>query len=355
MAIDHPAHALPPGFRLGRYEILRVLGSGGFGITYAARVSGRVGEMVAVKELFPHGLCFRRRDGTVEAAEGCDDRDLEDVVSMFHQEVEIICAIRHPNLVRGIEWIEENGTGYLVMAYVSGRNLREHLRTVGGSYQVSPTTVAQLTRGMLSGLECLHAQGILHGDLKPDNVFLGVGFEPIIIDFGSARIAAGLSEHLPSTYSHHYSAVEQVEPRYGPVGPWTDIYQMSAVLYRCLAGGKLPDAADRVSSRIDPMLGLSELRGLDAYPAAFLAAIDAGLERFPEKRPRSIAEWRQRLDPALETMSPAPKGFRRSPSPISKPSAKRVVPEAASDSGSLVGFVLMIVVVVVLFLFLSGC
>jgi len=361
MAIDHPTDALPPGTRLGRYEILRVLGRGGFGITYAARVSGRSGEMVAVKELFPHGLCVRRRDATVEVARGCDERDLEVTVAMFHQEAEIICSIHHPNLVRGIEWIEKNGTGYLVMAYVSGKSLREHLRSTGGSYQVGPATMAQLTRGMLFGLECLHAHGIIHGDLKPDNVFLGVGFEPIIIDLGSARSAVGLSGDLPGTYSHHYSAIEQIEPRYGPVGPWTDIYQMSAVIYRCLAGGKLPDAADRASSRIDPIIKLSELDGLDAYPPAFLGAIDAGLGRFPEERPQSAMEWRKRLDPMLESMLPSsmrvPQPLRSFKMPALKAAAlaKGALPDSRRDPLVQLGFGLLAIIGIIVLLLLIGC
>lgn len=361
MAIDHPTDALPPGFRLGPYEILRVLGRGGFGVTYAARVLGRSGEMVAVKELFPRGLCVRRRDATVEAAKGCDVRDLEATVAMFHQEAKIICTIHHPNLVRGIEWIEKNGTGYLVMDYVSGKSLREHLRSTGGSYRVGPTTMAQLSRGMLSGLECLHAHGIVHGDLKPDNVFLGMGFEPIIIDLGSARASAGLSDHIPGTYSHHYSAIEQIEPRYGPVGPWTDIYQMSAVLYRCLSGGKLPDAADRVADRVDSIVRLMEMGGLDAYPPAFREAIDAGLGRFPDDRPRSVKDWRRLLDPALESISPSPKHLPRPQQTPNKVPEMLVARGADSsqtagpDPLAIVGLGLLIVVGFIGLLLLAGC
>jgi|GEM_PF-2648800 len=358
MALDHPIDALPPGRRLGRYEILRVLGRGGFGITYAARVPGHRGEMVAVKELFPRGLCVRRNDAAVEAAGACDRRDLEDAITMFHQEAAIICSLRHPNLVRGIEWIEANGTGYLVMAYVSGKSLRDHLRSPGGSYRVGPATMAQLTRGMLSGLERLHDHDIIHGDIKPDNVFLGTGFEPIIIDLGSARSAVGFSGHLPGTYSNHYSAIEQIEPRHGKVGPWTDIYQMSAVIYRCLAGGKLPDAADRAAGRTDPMIRLAELEGLEAYPPAFLEAIDAGLGRFPGERPGSAELWRRRLDPVIASMLPEPVRVRR-PAPSSEltPAATAAGagrPQTRPDPLVRVGFGLLILIGFIVILLLSG-
>ena len=368
MPLNHPKDALLPGVCLGRYEILRVLGRGGFGITYAARASSRTGEMVAIKELFPNQLCVRDHGGHVAAAPGTDESDLEAIITMFRQEAEIICAIRHPHLVRGIEWIETNSTGYLVMDYASGRNLQEHLRTSGGNYQVTPETVTQLCRGVLSGLDCLHSHGILHGDLKPDNIFLGVGFEPIIIDMGSARASASSAEQLPSTYSHHYSAIEQLESRYGRTGPWTDIYQLSAVIYRCLSGGKLPDAEDRARTAVDPFVRLTELEGLEAYPLAFLMAVDAGLERFPKDRPQSILQWRKMLDPSLETMVPGTKSKKRIFPPLRVPPAFRrsarlpgspVLPVSqkgsAVDPLAFLGIVLVIFVAVIVLFLLAGC
>ena len=180
MALDHPEDALAPGSHVGEYEILRVLGRGGFGVTYAARSRGQSGTMVAIKELFPVGMCVRESGGRVIPSSETDRGDLDLANDMFCRESQIICTIHHINLVRGIEWISQNNTGYLVMQYASGKNLHEHIRARRGSFQVSPITVAQLCRGVLAGLSTLHGNGICHCDIKPDNIFLGVGFEPIL-------------------------------------------------------------------------------------------------------------------------------------------------------------------------------
>ena len=334
MALEHPIDALPAGTRVGSYEMLRVLGRGGFGVTYAARVSGQSGQMVAIKEWFPRGLCRRRSNGDLEPVPGADQELIRDALAMFSREAEVICSIRHPNLVRGIQCLQKNRTAYLVMAYVSGRNLQESLREKQGSFRVTPSTIAQLCHGMLSALESVHSHGIVHADIKPDNIFLGVGFEPILIDLGSACVPAGAAKSSERTYSMHYSAIEQVSTRYGHVGPWTDIYQFSAVLYRCLTGGKLPDAMVRAEAKADPIVPLIELRSsLPHYPDEFLRAIDAGLARFPKDRPQSLQSWRSLLQPALQRMDHDShgSGHAREPVPVSvvhPPSQDRGRPHA---------------------------
>jgi serine/threonine protein kinase len=330
MALDHHIDALPAGTRLGSYEMLRVLGRGGFGVTYAARVSGQSGQMVAIKEWFPRGLCCRRSNGNVEPVPGADQESIRDALAMFSREAEVICSIRHPHLVRGIECLQKNRTAYLVMAYVSGRNLQESLREKQGSFRVTPSTIAQLCHGMLSALESVHRHGIVHADIKPDNIFLGVGFQPILIDLGSACVPAGATKSSERTYSMHYSAIEQVSTRYGHLGPWTDIYQFSAVLYRCLTGGKLPDAMVRAEAKADPIVPLIELRSsLPHYPEEFLRAIDAGLARFPKDRPQSLQSWRRLLDPALRRMDHNSHG----PGHAREPVLVSVVHPPAHDSG----------------------
>ena len=121
---------------------------------------------------------------------------------------------------------------------------------------------------------------MLHCDIKPDNIFLGIGFEPILIDLGSARWhVPGVGVEEPGTYSYYFSAIEQVDARFGSVGPWTDIYQLSAVLYRCMTGGKLPDAMDRAAAKEDPFVPLSEIPDVvSVYPDALIDAVDHGTQ-----------------------------------------------------------------------------
>jgi serine/threonine protein kinase len=315
MAIDHPTEALPPGYRLGGYEILRVLGRGGFGMTYQARRKGLAGEMVAIKELYPGSLVRRTPGMTVEALPGTHPSHIADSIEMFLREARLICALDHPNIVHGVEAFRGNGTGYLVMRYVSGKNLRDSLRDPGG-FRPGSGSLPALLGPLLDGLETLHGHDLLHCDIKPDNIFLGVGFEPILIDLGSARWhVPGVGTEEASTYSHYFSAIEQMSDRFGPIGPWTDIYQLSAVVYRCMTGGKLPDSVDRAEERADPFVPLREIpEVVAAYPQALIESIDRGLQLRPDQRPRSIGEWRRPMEAILAATRP--------PAAQAKPQAK---------------------------------
>lgn len=324
MAIDHPHDALPPGYRLAGYEILRVLGRGGFGLTYQARRAGVAGDMVAIKELYPNGLARRSSNMSIVALPGTDGLQISDSIDMFIREAQLICTLDHPHIVHGVEAFEANGTGYLVMRYVSGRNLRDSLRDPTG-FRPNPKSLPALLSPLIDALDTLHRHELLHCDIKPDNIFLGVGFEPILIDLGSARWhVPGVGTEESSTYSHYFSAIEQITDRFGPIGPWTDIYQLSAVLYRCVTGGKLPDAVDRIDADGDSFLPLAEISAVvSAYPRPLIDAIDHGLRFHPQHRPRTVAEWRRPFAALL------PRPPSRKPARPQQPSVKQAEPPHA--------------------------
>lgn len=361
MAIDHPYDALPPGYRLGGYEVLRVLGRGGFGFTYQARRLGASGSMVAIKELFPTLTAARAANQQVVAQPGADPLDVGTSIEMFTREAQVICSLDHPNIVQGLEVLQANGTAYLVMRYVTGRNLRESLRDPRG-FRPSPTTLPPRIAVLLDALETLHRNGLLHCDIKPDNIFLGIDFEPILIDLGSARWQGpteGIGE--PSTYSHYFSAIEQVTDRFGDIGPWTDIYQLSAVLYRCIAGGKLPDAMDRLDPAGDPYVPLAEIPEAAAFPEALIRAVDEGLHLLPQHRPRSVARWRGRMGNAVPKIRKAPRQAKRTsiPPPDSSPRKAEplhatgtppALPTQSSDPLLWVAGALLTLILVVVFL-----
>ena len=321
MAIDHPHDALPPGYCLGPYEILRVLGRGGFGLTYQARRSGVAGDMVAIKELFPNASACRTSDMRIVALPGTHQAEISGTIDMFLREAQVICSLDHPNIVRGVDAFQANGTGYLVMRYVTGRNLRDSLRDPTG-FRPSQRSLPALLRPLLDALHTLHSNELLHCDIKPDNIFLGVGFEPILIDLGSARWhKPGGGGEDSSTYSQYFSAIEQISERFGPLGPWTDIYQLSAVMYRCLTGGKLPDAVDRAAASSDPYLPLAEIpEVLQTYPRPLIDAIDHGLRFHPKHRPRSLTEWRRAFESLLPRPSPPKPQPQSQPQPQPTPS-----------------------------------
>ena len=367
MGIDHPHDALPPGFKLGDYEILRVLGRGGFGFTYQARRLDVSGDMVAIKELFPHATAYRKANHHVVASSGANQQEIESIIEMFAREARLICSFKHPNIAQGIDSFRANSTAYLVMRYVSGRNLRDSLRDPNG-FRASPSTLPRLMIPLLNALEVLHDHGLLHCDIKPDNIFLGVGHEPILIDLGSARWhIPNVATEESSTYSHYFSAIEQLSDRFGSIGPWTDIYQLSAVMYRCISGGKLPDSMDRLDPSGDPYLPLHEIKESGIYPKALINGIDSGLRLLPKNRPKSIAEWRKSMELGQHTISADVKPQRvvsvpplpplPVPTPLQQPEAKQHTVAAPIPPNSspdlllwLAGALLAMIIVTILFI-----
>src|SRR3954469_19519067 len=152
---------------------------------------------------------------------------------------------------------------------------------------------AALTKMMmpiLDGLEAIHQAGFLHRDIKPSNVFLRTNGVPLLIDFGSARLATGaVSKSMRSMVSPGYAPLEQYM-RDGNQGPWSDIYALSGVLYRAVTGEHPPDAVRRMKSDSVPGV-LAGAR--QRYHERFLRAIEWGLKLNEKVRPRSIAEWRE--------------------------------------------------------------
>jgi serine/threonine protein kinase len=318
--------------------------------------------MVAIKELYPAALARRSSNMKVVALRGIRQDEINDSIEMFIREAHLICRLDHPNIVRGLDAFEVNGTAYLVMRYVSGRNLRDSLRDPTG-FRPSPQSIPTLLSPLLDALDTLHRNDLLHCDIKPDNIFLGVGFEPILIDLGSARWhVSGVGTEDSATYSHYFSAIEQVAERFGPIGPWTDIYQLSAVLYRCITGGKLPDAMDRVTESSDPFLSLSEIPEAAQYPKCLVAGINHGLRVLPNQRPQSIAQWRSAIGSALPEPAPPKKPAARPPAPQPSQGSELVVeprpahsvakPSSPPDlllwlAGVLLAMILLIVFIII--------
>jgi len=300
---------LRSGTIVGKYEILRTLGKGGCAITYCAE-NRATGEMVAIKEFFPSSLVWRGRDMRARPRDGIDPSCLEALGQQFFREAEIVSRFDHPNLVKGVEIFEGQDTAYLVMKYASGRSLRQCLRDEYSGLKVTPTLIAGLVSKLLDGLAYSHARDCFHCDIKPSNIFLGIDDHPVLLDFGAARSALGEMDpeegegRSANLYTAHYAPFEQCSPQGGRIGPWTDLYQLSAVVYRCLTGGKLPDGVARAES---PHLfwPLAEFHPLPhgSWPPEFLKGIDWGLAAFPQGRPQSVGEWRNRLDPVLKEMA----------------------------------------------------
>jgi serine/threonine protein kinase/cytochrome c2 len=274
-------HALPRGTRLSQYEITGILGSGGFGITYLARDSG-LDAPVAIKEYLPSELATRVGASRVTAISSHVSADFRWGLERFLDEARILAKFRHPNIVHVFQIFEANNTAYIVMEYASGPSLSQHLEQKGALSEAE-------TRGILlpvmDGLKRIHERGFLHRDIKPGNIILRDEGGPALIDFGAARHAIGAkSRSITSIVTEGYAPLEQYDPN-GNQGPWTDLYALGAVAYKCLTGKTPPAATSRV--RKDALTPLDA--GAPRPVGKNLAnALQWALAVYEEDRPQSV-------------------------------------------------------------------
>lgn len=277
--------ALPKGFRLAHYELTGVLGKGGFGITYLG-IDRHLGRKVAVKELMPDSI-VARIDGIRVAAQSENlTSNWEWAKARFLEEARLLAGFQHPNIVEVHQLIEANGTVYMVMDYIEGESYEKRLRRIGR--EPDERSVRLFLEPLLNGLEEVHAAGLLHRDIKPDNILLRRDIQPILLDFGSARKQLEGTSAMTSLVTHGYSPIEQYQLK-GKQGPWTDIYALAAVAARAITGEKPPMSADRMAD--DEFVWLS-YRGLKGFTPLFLQALDWALRVKPAERPQNISEWR---------------------------------------------------------------
>lgn len=346
--------ALPPGRTVGRYEVLEVLGQGGFGITYRVRDT-QLDREVALKEYLPPALAIRQDGASVLPRSTEVANDFSWGRERFVAEGRTLAKLHDaPSIVKVFDFVETNGTSYMVMELVQGGTLEDRVRSRG---PLSPAEVDALLAPLLEGLEQVHDTGYLHRDIKPGNILLNEAGSPTLIDFGAARLAvAGRSSTMTAIFTPGYAAPEQFAT--GKQGPWTDIYGLAATLHHAITGEAPPSAFDRLLD--DTYLPLAE-RGLAGFPAALLSGIDAGLTVRFEDRPETIAAWRPLLgaspiDPNVTlvmpqpVVPPAPPTMPTPPTPPSEPAALAVGPKARS----LAKPVLVLVGALVLLLALAG-
>lgn len=277
--------ALPIGQTVGRYRIAGVLGRGGFGITYRA-LDAELGREVALKEYLPAALAVRQDGTTVVPISTSAAEDYAWGRDRFVAEGRTLAALhRVPGIVLVHDFLEANGTAYLVMELLSGQTLQQR---VNGNGPLGAAALDRLVSPLLDGLEQVHSAGFLHRDIKPANVLLDQQERPTLIDFGASRAAvAGRSQAMTAVFTPGYAAVEQFTA--ATQGPWTDIYGLAATLHFAITGNVPPNAVDRMLD--DNYIPLSEVAPLPIAPG-IRAAIDAGLAVLPADRPQSIANWR---------------------------------------------------------------
>ncbi len=281
--------SLPPGTRIEEFEFRRVLGHGGFGLTYLGW-DHSLEISVAIKEYLPVDLAFRESDFSVGPRTSHARDEFNWGLDRFLAEARALARFSHPSLVRVYRFFNAHGTGYIVMEYVEGETLSDYLERVG---HVDEATLRGLLTPILDGLEQVHRGDFLHRDIKPGNIIIREDSSPVLIDFGAARNAMGQkSRSVTSIVTPGYAPIEQYSTR-GNQGPWTDIYGLGAVCYRALTGDAPMGATDRL--RVDPLVPATEAARERGSPA-FLQAIDRALAVEEENRPQSISEWRRMFE-----------------------------------------------------------
>lgn len=244
--IPESALHLPPGTVLyDKYILGRVLGHGGFGITYLAWDMS-LNIKLAIKEYMPQQLVYRSNDEkNISLFKTSLSADFNYGLSKFLDEARTLARFHeHPNIVTVRDYFEANETAYLVMNYHQGITLREYLQARGD--RIDTEKAINIFMPVLDALSEVHKIGILHRDISPDNLIIDARGGIVLIDFGAARQAVGeKSRSLSVILKAGYSPVEQYQSK-GKQGPWTDIYAAAATFYHVVTGQMPPESLDRL-------------------------------------------------------------------------------------------------------------
>ena len=284
-----PGYALPHGIVVNGYRIERVLGSGGFGVTYLAR--DLLLQSFAVKEYFPRQLAIRQ-DLNVVAASAEDAPLFEECRERFLREAQALVLLGRvadagDGIVRVQTYFEAYGTCFLVMDYIEGTSLASVLRNERDG--LAAARVRSLLFQLLSSIRVVHQAGLMHRDIKPANIILRDNDRAVLIDFGSSRaVLGGHRSDYTQIYSGSYAPPEQMLGQ--RQAEFSDIYAIGAVCYRAI-GGTVVDALVRQNAlavgRPDPQPAAEQI-GAGRYPQQLLAVIDAALAIDPAQRPQSV-------------------------------------------------------------------
>jgi len=274
-------HALKADYKLGEYRIVKLLGEGGFGLTYLA-FDTNLEKKVAIKEYMPSEHAVRKDNSQIVAKSKSSESVYNWGLNAFLNEAKTLAKFEDSNIVRIYRFFKANGTAYIVMEYCEGGCL---IDKVSKDVPMPEEQLIDIISSIVHGLQLVHDDGILHRDIKPDNIMFRLDGTPVLIDFGAARQAIGSkSRKVTTIITPGYAPLEQYSSS-GTIGPWSDIYSLSAVAYLCLTGQRPPDIMNRMHE--DKIKKLSQR----INSSAFLKSIDQGLELHVDDRPQSLSEW----------------------------------------------------------------
>lgn len=325
------ANALPAGHAVQEYRIEKLLGVGGFGLTYLA-IDQNLDLRVALKEYLPGDFALRAPDQSIVPRSEDSAETFAWGKRRFLDESRTLASFHHPNIVRVMRFFEASGSAYMVMEFVAGSALSEWMLR---RRPLAEAQLAGLVRPLLEGLEVVHRAGYMHRDIKPANIYMRDDDSPVLIDFGSARQKAS---ELTAVVSPGYAPFEQYHT-HGKQGPWSDLYALGGVLYWIVTGNPPLEAAARI--RKDTMPPAVQTGDRRIYRSEFLAAIDWALSPNEEDRPQSVPEWRDALLGPAAAPAPRTERLQAPVMPAVDPALlKRLEAELAQHLGPITSMVL---------------
>ena len=309
---EAPPHQLRPGTLLrGRYLIGRALGQGGFGITYIGRDT-TLDVRVAIKEYYPNGYSNRNHEVTDTVSITASDTGFyEKGKAQFLREAKTLARFyEEPGIVSVHDFFEENNTAYIVMEYLDGITLK---KLVESGKHFSCDELFTVMKPLITALNKVHAQGIIHRDISPDNIILLADKKIKLLDFGAAREVGG-DKSLSVMLKPGYAPEEQYRSK-GKQGPWTDVYALCATMYFCLTGVKPDESVERAMNPDSKLKRPSELGAV--ITAAQESVILHGMNVHAAGRYQSMKELHDALCAAEKKSKPKPE-----PNPKKKPEPK---------------------------------
>ncbi|HEX2541348.1 MAG TPA: protein kinase [Caldimonas sp.] len=322
--------SLSPGTRLHEFEIVRVLGTGGFGIVYLARDHVLLRD-VAIKEYMPAALA-RRGEGamvSMRATGGACAETFAKGLDSFLSEARLLASFDHPSLVKVHRFWRGNATAYMAMPYYPGQTLKD----VRLAMPVPPgeAWLHAFMQPLLGALELLHAQGVFHRDISPDNILMLPDGQPVLLDFGCARrVVASNSQSFTAHLKPQFAPVEQYAEEAGLAqGAWTDLYSLGATLHFVLTGRAPTPSVVRAVRDVLPTLSSLAPASFPELPARLLATIDWTLALAPDDRPQDVQTVRRALRGEIEP--PAP----RLPAAAAAVGDRDVAPEPSHEDAAL--------------------
>lgn len=288
---NRTSNALPIGHTLnnGRYRIERVLGEGGYGITYEA-YDASLRKKVAVKEFFPAFALCRSSNGTdALCVKPNAEAALAHIRLRFHEEAVLLSSLKNvQEIVTVYHSFEDNKTAYYTMELLQGMDMQKHLQKHGAmSWQeLSPIVIK-----ILRALYATHQMGYIHRDITPDNIYLLQNGTVRLIDFGNARKFKE-TKQFTEIVKDKFAPPEQYK-RYGNQGPWTDIYSLCVTIYYAMTG-KLPRKATELAASME---ALPPAHTLVDVPQEVSHALQIGMSADENKRYRSVADFTYAMFP----------------------------------------------------------